>query len=234
MTAPIEPKQTGIRCYDDFEKKFGNKEAEDFLQRICEEHYSEGSQYGVSISERESLDRLGANYRISGSAEHRGVWYYFSIEDGNRNGTVIEDFCLDDPDIETAPAELAVPELLASCMREHLAEYAHVATAGYAAVRTLRKRFPVAKVSGATEQVHALLRGILGDLACQCEEYEEDALRIASAVMKAPDTAPSLFNALSQELQARIARTCQGNETLGMPANFLSEGLAPVFQAALV
>jgi hypothetical protein len=210
-----------------FEEKFGELVTSDLIQRICEEAYSEGSQYGVQLSV-ENLDREGLNKLLEGSVEHEGLWYDFTIRDGNWNGTEIQFFGFDDP---TEGDHYEFASLLEGSLEAYLDANPAVRQAAGAFMATLRQRVQPSRISSASKQTHCLLRALMGDVAIAAQDYAEDAHQLANRTLTSRDAAEHLFAYLSPELQRTVEQVCTGNGFRN-PAEFLAAGLAPVLAAA--
>ncbi len=85
-----------ISCFEEFEERFGSEVAAEVLSLVCETYYaarcSKTKTDRVSILSSESLDQEGANHRFSGEVRYRGRCYDFTIQDGNWDGTVVEEW----------------------------------------------------------------------------------------------------------------------------------------------
>lgn len=76
----------------DFSKTFGDAVAGDLLQEACEAFYASnkrGRDGRVYRQSSESHDREGNNHTFKGTIDHGARCWYFEIEDGNNNGTVV-------------------------------------------------------------------------------------------------------------------------------------------------
>ncbi len=76
-------------------KIVGELMATNILEKITESIYSGADLSGVCIDSVESLDQYGLNKIITGNITIGSSVYYFKIEDGNNNGTVVLDWVLD-------------------------------------------------------------------------------------------------------------------------------------------
>ncbi len=232
MATIAEKHGNGDANFAAFEAKHGSVAAENLLQRICEEQWAPGTEQGVIFHDVVAHD--ACNHTITGCIEHEDVWYHFVLRNGNMDGTQVEEFDLDDPDITDRPPELAIAQRLADCLLIYLETHPHARQAGYSCMGSLRKMHKVGRVSAATTQTHALLRGILGDLAYRMQDYALDALKLASQVMTASERVDELYAELSPELQAALEAACKDAPELGGPVEFLTQGLEPVFRYQLL
>lgn len=76
----------------EFGRTFGEAVAADLLQEACEAFYGtrdRGREGRVDRHSKESHDREGANHTFKGTIDHGARCWYFEIEDGNSNGTVV-------------------------------------------------------------------------------------------------------------------------------------------------
>lgn len=78
----------------EFAKKFGNE----FHKRIFFVMYGDVEDESISIDDVEKHDAI--NRTFSGSFDKDGQTWYFLAEDGNNNGSVINDFGLSEIEIE--------------------------------------------------------------------------------------------------------------------------------------
>lgn len=232
MATIAEKHGNGDANFAAFEAQFGSVAAEELLQRVCEEQWARGTEQGVIF--HDVVEHDPCNHTITGCIEHQDVWYHFVIRNGNMDGTQVEEFELDDPDITVRPPELEIPERLAECLRHYLELHPHARQAGYSCMGSLKKKHPTGRVSAATTQAHALMRGILGDLAYRMQDYALDALKLASRVMTASERVDELYAELSPELQGTLEQTCEREPALGSPVEFLAQGLEPVFRYQLL
>jgi hypothetical protein len=222
----------GLESFAAFEEKFGSDAAESILDRLVDEAWSRGSGEGIYFRDIVWVDATNSTYH--GCIEHEDVWYNFVIHVGDRDGTAVEEFELDDPDITVRPPELEVAELLAQCMRDYKQRHPYVQEASNFCMKTLQKRHAEGVLSAATQQTHALLRGILGDLSFRHQDYDLDGLAVAAGLLKSADTAEQLYQALTQELKAAINKVCVAKPELGSPTAFLGQALQEVYRLALV
>lgn len=74
----------------EFSKRYGEKLANDMVQRICECHYAReyNSDPDIDFWKIDSAGD-GLNYTLHGTINHGARCWEFEIEDGNNNGTVI-------------------------------------------------------------------------------------------------------------------------------------------------
>lgn len=86
--------------FEDFAKKYGESIADNTLQTVCEAAYAECGRSkhtyeGVTISAIHRHDAI--NMTFTGSViMSDGVIYAFVIEDGDWNGTVVHEWCLEE------------------------------------------------------------------------------------------------------------------------------------------
>jgi len=97
----------------EFAKQFGNE----FHERIFFVMYGDVEDESISIDDVEKHDAI--NRTFSGSFEKDGQTWYFLAEDGNNNGSVINDFGLQEIEIErTYTRRIYVPDIPISASPE--------------------------------------------------------------------------------------------------------------------
>lgn len=93
------------QSFDEFEAHYGTNVASDTLSRICESAYQpyKPPMRDVTI---ENIHRHNAvNMTITGYVNHAGIDFFFEVEDGDWNGTVVTAFSTQ----ELAPFESPTP-----------------------------------------------------------------------------------------------------------------------------
>jgi hypothetical protein len=81
--------------FESFEATYGVDAARDILECICEAHACNApDQYGVKFYEIHAHDRC--NHTLTGEIAYQSRTYYFVVESGNWNGTVVCQFSSDD------------------------------------------------------------------------------------------------------------------------------------------
>lgn len=76
----------------DFTEAFGREVSDNLLQEACKAFYGSrerGRTGRVDRHSKESHDREGNNHTFKGTIDHGARCWYFEIEDGNNNGTVV-------------------------------------------------------------------------------------------------------------------------------------------------
>ena len=83
----------GEEAFVAFCQRFGNEVGNDILTQISDVAWG-GKADGVTISDTHQIN--ACNHIHSGTVEHAGETFSFIIESGDRNGTVIEQWCSPD------------------------------------------------------------------------------------------------------------------------------------------
>lgn len=107
--------------FDQFKEKFGESIAYELLERICEAHCRmqkrldwNGGTAGDGVKFSNIYKHDVCNYTLSGQIEFAGETYYFIIDNGNYDGTVVREFGgIDDVSIYKPPKPIQfmfVPE----------------------------------------------------------------------------------------------------------------------------
>ncbi|GCE85125.1 hypothetical protein [Komagataeibacter diospyri] len=77
----------GEKAFEVFEKKYGADAGTEVMERIADAMWDQKGNDRLIISNIHTIN--ACNHVVDGDIEHAGEWFSFSIESGDRNGTVI-------------------------------------------------------------------------------------------------------------------------------------------------
>ncbi|WP_075595408.1 hypothetical protein [Novacetimonas hansenii] len=77
----------GEKAFESFEEKYGADAATEVMERIADAMWDQKGDDRLIISNIHTIN--ACNHVADGDIEHEGEWFSFSIESGDRNGTVI-------------------------------------------------------------------------------------------------------------------------------------------------